>query len=162
MLKDYDKAWAKYQNNLKLMPIPIVSWGIADDYTLEYDRFNKIQKRWSDKTNFLEIASQTKREIIVTDVNFKIVFASRNMVTLNGYQQREVLGKSPSMFQGVDTCEKSRHAIKTAIDQLKPFKEVLLNYTKEGKTYYCEIEAYPQFCKKGFFLNYIALERIAS
>jgi hypothetical protein len=66
------------------------------------------------------------------------------------------------MFQGEATSTVTKQRIKTALNDLKPFKEVVLNYRKNGDSYWCEIEAYPMFSKKGEFLNYIALERLAS
>ena len=41
------------------------------------------------------------------------------------------------------------------------FKEVILNYKKNGETYLCKIEAYPKFDKEGNFVNYIAFETAA-
>lgn len=66
------------------------------------------------------------------------------------------------MFQGVLTSESIKNNIRKAIINKKPFKEVIINYKKDGSTYLCEIEAIPKFNKKGEFLNYIAFERIAS
>ena len=66
------------------------------------------------------------------------------------------------MFQGEATSKVTRQKIKTALTQLKPFKEVILNYRKNGDSYWCEIEAYPMFDKNGSFINYVALEKIAS
>lgn len=66
------------------------------------------------------------------------------------------------MCQGEATCTTTKERIKTGLNNLKPFKKVILNYRKNGDSYWCEIEAYPMFSKKGEFLNYIALERFAA
>jgi hypothetical protein len=81
---------------------------------------------------------------------------------MSGYHQEEIIGKSPKVFQGILTSEITKTNIRQAINNKLPFKEIILNYKKDGSTYLCEIEAIPKFNKKGEFLNYIAFERIAS
>jgi len=81
---------------------------------------------------------------------------------MNGYHPHEIIGKTPKIFQGELTSEISRTKIKNALLNQLPFKEIIVNYKKDGTTYLCEIEAFPKFNKKGELLNYIAFERIAS
>ncbi len=161
-MREYDNAWAKYQKGLRIVPTPLVCWDFRTEYLAESVRFKKLEQNWDTKLNFLEISKKQDQEIIVTDKNFKIVFASDTITNMNGYTPKEMIGNAPSMFQGEKTSAKTRSAIKQAISELKPFKEVIINYKKNGKSYKCEIEAYPMFDKNGEFLNYIALERLAS
>jgi PAS domain S-box-containing protein len=158
---EYDKAWAKYQKTLKILPLPITTWEFLELNPSETVLFNKIQKNWEDKTNFLKKAKTENKEIIITDRNFKIVFASNNIANINGYSPKEIIGKSPKMFQGLETTKKSTLSIKNAIKKMQPFKEMVVNYDKNGNKYCCEIDAYPKFNKEGEFLNYIAFEKVA-
>lgn len=66
------------------------------------------------------------------------------------------------MFQGNLTNEVSRSKIREAIKNKHPFKEIVINYKKDGTFYKCEIEAYPKFDADNNLVNYIAYERIAS
>lgn len=161
-MKNYDIACAKYYNKLNILALPLTTWEFRKDYLNEAVHFHKIQVNWDAKLDFLKQSQKEKREIIITDKHFKIIFASRNFSKINGYLPQEIIGKSPSMFQGEATSKATRARIKTALINLKPFKEVILNYRKNGETYWCEIEAYPMFSKKGEFLNYIALEKFAA
>ena len=81
---------------------------------------------------------------------------------MNGYRPEEVLAKSPKIFQGKLTCDVSRKNIKHALEHHLPFKEVILNYKKDGSTYLCEIKAYPKFNAEGKLIHYIAFEKLAS
>lgn len=161
-MKNYDIACAKYYSKLNILPLPLTTWEFRKDYLDEAIHFHKIQANWSVKQDFLKQSQKENQKIIITDKNFKIIFASRNISKINGYQTKEIIGKSPSMFQGEATCEVTKKRIKTALTALKPFKELLLNYRKNGESYWCEIEAYPMFSEKGEFLNYIALEKLAA
>lgn len=162
MTPEYDKAIAHYHKNLKIVPVPLISWGIFYDYNGKIQLFNSIQKSWKKKENFHEIVNKSKKTIIITNTNLEIVFASKNITEMNGYQSFEIMGRLPKIFQGELTNTETTNKIRIAIKNKFPFKEILLNYKKDGSTYRCEIEAYPKFNKKGEFVNYIAIEKIAS
>ena len=161
-MKEYDKAWAKYQTGLNIVPTPLVCWDFQKEYVSEIARFKKFESNWETEVNFFEISKSQNKEMIITDKNFKIVFATHSISKMNGYHPNEMIGNSPSMLQGENTSKSTKSAIKKALISQQPFKEVILNYKKNGKPYWCEIEAYPMFDKNGAFLNYIALEKLAS
>lgn len=162
MTPAYENAIAKNYSTLRILPLPLISWDFFDNQNFEIIKFNAIQKKWKSKVDFKEIQAISKREIIITNLKQEIVFASKGIVAMNGYQSNEVIGKSPSIFQGTLTSEKSKNNIREAIKNNFPFKEIILNYRKDGTTYLCEIEGFPKFDKKGELINYIAFERIAS
>jgi PAS domain S-box-containing protein len=162
MTKQYDIALAKYYDKLKTVSLPLTSWDIFSTPNLEISHYNIIQKNWKSKVNFREIVYREKREIIITNLNQEIVFASEGIYKMNGYKPFELKGKSPKMLQGSLTCQNSTNNIRKAIQNHLPFKEVILNYKKDGTTYLCEIEVFPKFNNKGVLVNYIAFERIAS
>jgi PAS domain S-box-containing protein len=161
-MNHYDNACAKYYDSLNIKCLPITTWEFRTEHFSDVVLYKKLLSSWNTKQDYLKQAQEENRELIITDKNFRIVFVSDNIAEISGYSQHEVIGQSPKMFQGQDTCTLTRHKIKSALIQHKPFKEVVLNYKKNGETYWCEIEAYPMFDKNGEFSNYIALERIAS
>lgn len=161
-MKIYDQAFAQYYKKLKVKCLPLTSWEFRENNFSDTILFQRFQSKWNTKQDYLKKAINENKELLITDKNFKIVFASKTISKISGYQHEEILGKSPKMFQGEDTSEFTKQKIKTALIQLKPFKEVILNYKKNGDLYWCEIEGLPMFDKEGKFLNYIALEKIAS
>lgn len=161
-MRNYENACAEYYSKLKLQPLPLTNWEFRKDIFSDAILFKKIQSKWDNKQDYLGQSQKENRELIITDTNFKIIFASKTISSISGYQPEEIVGESPVIFQGKATSKETRHKIKAAISQLKPFKEVILNYRKNGETYWCEIEAYPMFDLNGRFQNYIALEKIAS
>ena len=161
-MRNYDNACAEYYSKLKLKCLPLTTWEFRSYSFSDAILFKRIQSNWNTKLDYLKQAQKENREIIVTDKNFRILFVSNTISKISGYHKEEILGKSPRMFQGEATSKVTRQKIKTALTQLKPFKEVILNYRKNGDSYWCEIEAYPMFDKNGSFINYVALEKIAS
>ena len=100
--------------------------------------------------------------IVVTDVNLKIVFASKNIIKMNGYLPSEVIGKHPKIFQGEATNLETSKQIGLAIKNQKPFKQVITNYCKDGSLYKCEIQGFPVFDKSGVLINFIAFEKMVA
>jgi PAS domain-containing protein len=162
MTLEYDIAWTKYMKKARIVPLPLRCWDVFHNYYSEIENYNFIQKDWQIKEDYLNVVNLEKREIIITNTNQEIVFATNGIYEMNGWNPFEVIGKSPKIFQGALTDEKIRNKIKTAIKNQLPFKEIILNYRKDDSTYLCEIEGHPKFNKKGELINYIAFERIAS
>jgi PAS domain S-box-containing protein len=167
--KEYDKGFSGYASKSNFRTMPLSSWDFYSSHlaaiTQELHDTNVLKQlsttqNW--KLNFdLEDVVNAKNVVVVTDPKLSIVFTTANMFALNGYRPEEVIGKSPKMFQGKDTCPKTSLAIREAVLSQKPFDEVVLNYCKNGSIYKCRIKGYPVFDKKGVLKNFIALEKAA-
>jgi PAS domain S-box-containing protein len=165
----YDEAFAKYNQDKDLKKIPISSWDFHSEFTDELkhsfldsntlflmDRKHKWNNcDWDYKKHLQD------EVIVVTDTNLKIVFASQNIIQMNGYKEAEVLGKSPKMFHGLDTDQKTSREIREAIQLEVAFEKTVLNYKKNGQIYLCHIKGFPIFNKKGSLSHFIAFEKVA-
>lgn len=116
---------------------------------------------WRTDWDLQDLLLRKQRIVVVTDVEQVIRYASPNMLSMNGYQPKEVVGKKPKMFQGPATCPNTRNEIKEAIVRRIPFKGELVNYRKNGTTYNCLVEEYPVWDRRGDLVNFIAFEKIA-
>ncbi len=161
-MEHYDNACAKYYNSLNIKCLPLNTWEFRQEHFSDAIIYKNLLTKWDTKQDYLKQAHKENRELIITDKNFRIVFVSDTISKISGYRKEEIIGKSPKMFQGAGTSKETQRNIKTALTLLKPFKETILNYKKNGEPYWCEIEGHPMFDKNGAFVNYIALERIAS
>jgi PAS domain S-box-containing protein len=168
-LSEIKDTQANYFGSLKTNTVPLISWGFSATYQTEIKNIvldlNKIvalssQKKWKN-TNWDFKNKLEEKVILITDANLNIVFASHSMYKMNGYIEQEVLGKSPKMFQGKDTILEASNAIREAITLRKPFEKQVINYKKNGQLYYCNIQGFPIFNKKGDLVNFIAFEQAA-
>lgn len=160
MFDKYNQAWAKYHKTLRILPLPLVSWDIYSNPNIDITSFNSIQKNWVIKENYQnQIANKS---VIITDSKLTILFATKQISELTGYRSSEIIGQTPRMFQGEMTDIHTRNKIRKAVQNQHPFKEIVINYKKDGTFYKCEIEAYPKFDANNNLVNYIAYERIAS
>jgi len=127
-----------------------------------FDDYNRLSGILSKNTSSIE--NENLRDfllddvVILTDNNLKIVFASNNLSRMNGYLEKEVLGKSPKIFQGSKTNQLTSREIREKINQELPFEKKVINY-KKWKTYDCLIKGYPIKNKKGKLTHFIAFEK---
>lgn len=169
-LKQYEEAIVNYHNDLRIKSLPIFS------LNFHYEFLKELKQSFFDLNSLKEIACQNKWKlssdwdintagkeevIIVTDAKLTIVFASHNMVKMNGYLANEVVGKSPKMFQGKVTDRIISKEINSAIQSKQAFEKTVLNYKKNGDVYACLIKGYPVFNLKGQLTHYIAFEKAA-
>lgn len=167
--RQYEDAIALYHNSLNIKTVPVYSWDFHNDFVCaikkffaDLDKLNAIalQNKWAQ--NNWDLKNSLKEEVIVvTDVKLKIVFASHNMETMNGYTAEEVLGKSPKIFQGEATNQITSNEIRKAILHQQPFEKTVMNYKKNGEVYVCLIKGFPVFNSKGELRHYIAFEKAA-
>lgn len=160
MMSTYEKAVAAYYKKEKGTHLPFTHFDFFVQPRPEKADFEAIQESWTEKTTYNSFLL-SKKAAIVTDASLKIVYASTNIIKINGYEITEVLGKSPKMFQGIGTDSKVTNRIRKAVLNGEPFKEVILNYKKDGQEYWCDIEGLPRFNKDGVLTHYIAFEEVA-
>jgi PAS domain S-box-containing protein len=169
-LKQYEEAIVNYHSVLRIKSLPIFSSNFHYEFLKEVKEsfldLNSLkdiayQNKWKSSSEW-DIKAPIKEEvIIVTDAKLRIVFASHNMVKMNGYLAEEVLGKSPKMFQGQVTDRVVSNEINVAIQSQQAFEKTVLNYKKNGEIYACLIKGYPVFNLKGQLSHYIAFEKAA-
>lgn len=147
--------------------IPILAWDFHYEYINELkaltDDLRKLdeissQFTWDEKK--LNIQERIKEEVVViTDLEYKIVFASSGIKKMTGFKEEEILGKTPKMFQGPATSQKDLNEIREALQKKVPFVKTIENYRKNGKTYKCIIDATPVYNLKGEVSHFMAFEK---
>jgi PAS domain S-box-containing protein len=169
-LKQYDEAIMNYHSDLKIKSLPVLSLEFHYQFVAEIKhslvdlrrlKSIAIENKWKSCLDWTIDAPIKEEVIIVTDAKLTIVFASQNIVKMNGYLPTEVIGKSPKMFQGEVTDNVVSSEINKAIQLQQAFEKTVLNYKKNGDIYACLIKGYPVFNKKGQLIHYIAFEKAA-
>ncbi|WP_025666036.1 PAS domain-containing protein [Aquimarina megaterium] len=165
---EYDSMVAKYYQKTPNRVLPLVSWEFYGEHLSALESFKedlnmlkKITKNWNFTTDYYQEFIQEQSVIVITNPNLKIVYASQNIEKLSGYLPNEVIGNSPKIFQGEDTCTKTSAKIRTAIDSETPFEVSIVNYKKDKTPYLCQIKGFPVWDKHGKLVNYIAFEKAA-
>lgn len=103
----------------------------------------------------IEASSQA---IMITNAKQEIVYVNPAFCRMTGYDEDEVLGKSPRMLQGPETSEATRVAIREALAANKPVRAEILNYHKNGKPYWLDLSVVPVRDDEAEVTHYVAIQ----
>ncbi|MEW7291236.1 PAS domain-containing protein [Aquimarina sp. 2304DJ70-9] len=166
--KGYDHMMARYYEKMSNYSLPLLSWEfygehhtLLESFKEDLSTLKKLTENWEFTRDYSKEFTQEQSVIVITNPNLKIVYASQNIQNLNGYSPDEVIGNSPKMFQGKDTCVKTSAKVREAVNNQTSFEVTILNYRKDLTPYQCIIKGFPVHDKKGKLINYIAFEKAA-
>ncbi|HMP40227.1 MAG TPA: PAS domain S-box protein [Roseiflexaceae bacterium] len=89
----------------------------------------------------------------------RIVFVNNAFERQTGYAPADVIGKSPRFLQGPNTNRAELDRIKAALSTWQPVRAELLNYTKDGREIWLEVDIVPIADATGWFTHWVAVER---
>ncbi len=89
----------------------------------------------------------------------RIVYVNPAFTVMTGYTADEVLGKTPRLLQGKDTSRQTKHQIRDAMARWQSVRAELLNYRKDGSTFWVELSIVPVADAKGWHRYWVAVQR---
>jgi len=105
------------------------------------------------------ITEQVSDSVIVTDKNFKIIFVNKATERLYGYGKKELLGKSPKIFNADPLAADIQNDIYRKVTSGKACVTRHLNRKKDKTTFICESKITPVKNSKGEIYCYCGLQR---
>mmetsp|Transcript_23648 Transcript_23648/g.74003 ORF Transcript_23648/g.74003 Transcript_23648/m.74003 type:complete len:402 (-) Transcript_23648:337-1542(-) len=109
----------------------------------------------------IEVVQQAQRAFVVTNPALPdnpIVWSSDEFSRLTGYEQHEVCGRNCRFLQGPKTNPKAVDAVRTAINHSHEASVVLLNYRKDGTTFWNRFFIAPLRNAKGDVAFYVGVQ----
>lgn len=104
------------------------------------------------------VAENTKNVITISNANDEIEWVNNAFIKLSGYSLEEIKGKNlPSILQGELTDKKIGDKISEGITKQDSINVEILNYAKDGHTFWVELNINPIFNEKGQLVNYISV-----
>jgi len=116
------------------------------------------ENQWKTPLDFKSIVRNQVKTIVVTSPVQRICFTNRNFENMTGYSKEEVVGRKPSFLQGANTCKETTSNIRLALYNKENFSTSILNYKKDGASYFCKVDLFPIFDRKNELVNFVALE----
>jgi len=89
----------------------------------------------------------------------KIVFVNKAFERQTGYPAAEALGRSPRILQGEGTDRRELDRIRHALEHWQPVRAQLVNYRKDGSSFWVEIDIAPVADENGWFTHWISVQR---
>jgi PAS domain S-box-containing protein len=126
---------------------------IVRDLTDEKNRNEELRK--------LElVTSRAKDAITITDIDGNITWVNEGFYLLTGYTPQEVVGKKPKfILQGQLTDNQTNVIIGSAIKKREPIIVEILNYHKNGSTYWIELNINPVYNNENILEGFISVGR---
>ena len=96
--------------------------------------------------------------VMVTNSDRKIVYTNKAFEDLTGYTRENIYGQTADFLQGKDTDIESISFIKENLKKLIPFECELLNYRKDGTTFWNRLSITPILDEKNNIKRYIGIQ----
>ena len=148
--------------------MPLMSWDIfSEDFstTIENSKIlNDIEQvksfakksKWKNKIDGI-FQNQDFEALVITDINQKILWVNNGFTEMTGYSKKFAINKTPNFLQGENTQRTTKKSIRTKLELLEPFTEVITNYRKDKTPYKCEVKIIPLYKEK--VTHFLAIER---
>jgi diguanylate cyclase (GGDEF)-like protein/PAS domain S-box-containing protein len=87
-----------------------------------------------------------------------IIYANPAFERLTGYNAGEIAGRDCKFVQGALTSPDTRALMSAALRENRECRVTVLNYRKDGTTYWCEVHLSPVFDRRGRVVQYIGVQ----
>lgn len=105
------------------------------------------------------VANETDNSVIITDANGLIEYVNPGFEKLTGYNLVEVVGKKPgSLLQGPHTDLDTIKRVSENLKSQTPFYEEILNYDRNGNSYWISLAINPVFSGDGKLDKFVSIQ----
>ncbi|TFF14331.1 PAS domain-containing protein [Pseudomonas sp. BCA14] len=111
------------------------------------------------KDIFFAAVETTRMPMIVTDPNAPdnpIIFANQAFLQMTGYAHEEIVGKNCRFLQGAETDPEVVNSLRDAIKNKQEFSTEILNYKKDGSSFWNALFISPIQNEKGELIYFFA------
>ncbi|MEO6231975.1 MAG: PAS domain S-box protein [Ferruginibacter sp.] len=151
-----DKTW--FWGRIKGQPI-LDGNGTVDQYFAIIEDIT-VEKEQEEQLSILSsIAEENLNAVIIMDTEGGINWVNKSFTEHTGYTLEEVKHRKPhEILNGRDTNAETVETLKKAIADGNPFTCTLLNYTKDGGSYWVRIQGQPLRNKQGELIGFFSLD----
>lgn len=117
---------------------------------------------------FESVITNTNEGVVITSVknnlsdSYWIEYANKAFCDMTGYELEELIGQSPQIFQGTQTNRVEVERMNQALAQQLPVETELINYRKNGETYWVNISITPIRDDHGTVTHWISIQKDVS
>ncbi|NTS75285.1 PAS domain S-box protein [Catenovulum sp. SM1970] len=132
--------------------------GYCRDLTHQYQAEHDLKLAAQENAMLAKVVESTNNAVVITDADEKIQWVNQSFTRISGYHEDEVLGKRPKDFLQRGGIEQDvLRRMRVAITNATPFTEEVLNYSKQGKSYWLKIYCQPLF-ENDKLIGFMALQ----
>ena len=106
------------------------------------------------------VASQTTNGVVITDARGRVEWINEGFTRISGFTLDEIKGRRPGeVLQGPGTDVEVVARMRAALAEQQPFEAELLNYAKDGQSYWIQISCNPLRDAAGTLQGFMAIEQ---
>lgn len=104
------------------------------------------------------VVQEVDSSVIISDEEGKISWVNPFFTQRTGYLLNEVIGKRPDEFlHGEETDPDTARAIAEAVKEYRPIRADIVNYSKDGRKFWVEVNLQPVFDNNHEFAHFIGV-----
>jgi PAS domain S-box-containing protein len=104
------------------------------------------------------VAEQTSNIVAITDPQQRIIWVNEAFTRITGYSAEEAIGRhNGEIFDGPETDGALVAQVRAHIARSEPFRIEVLNYKKDGSTYWADVIGQPVFNEDGELLHFFSI-----
>ncbi len=88
-----------------------------------------------------------------------IIYVNEAFTQMTGYRPEEIIGQTPSCLRGPDSDGAQVAKIRRAFSRREPLRLELINYRKDGLTYWVELNSVPVADELGNVTHWVSVQR---
>jgi len=123
------------------------------------DKSTQLRLKEAEARKLALVASRTDNGVVVTDALGQVEWVNHGFTSITGWTLPEVVGKKPGTFlQGPETDPDTMDQIREKIARAQGFRGEILNYHRNGTTYWISLEIQPVHNAAGVLTNFTAVQ----
>ncbi len=132
---------------------------VAEDLTPFMFTRQAATRAASEARKLALVAEKTQNPVIITDADDFIEWVNPAFEQLTGYTIDEARGRRPGHFlQGPETDAEAQRRIGDHIRQGLPVRQEILNYGRNGETYWLDLDIQPVYDEDDVLQHFVAIE----
>ncbi len=100
--------------------------------------------------------------VLISGPDRRITYASEAFQNITGYAASEIIGRSCSLLQGAATNPETKALINDRLNAGEPFHGEILNYRKDGSSFWNDLSITPVFDSAGTLIQFVGVQRDVS
>ncbi|MGI4791619.1 MAG: PAS domain S-box protein [Janthinobacterium lividum] len=124
------------------------------------------RKQADDRLRMLAAALENANDVVliteaepVDHPGPRVIYVNDTFTRMTGYSPQEILGKTPRILQGPGTDPKTCAFLRGKLKAWKPVEVELLNYRKDGTSFWSQLNIRPVANEKGWYTHWVSIQR---
>ena len=143
--------------------VAVLTWALVHSrrraLKLAEDQITGLRRTEEEARRLAMVASRTGNGVVITDTDWRIQWINDGFTRLFGYTLDEVRGRQPGTFlAGPETEMRTMEAMAQASAAGRPYIGEVLNYAKDGRKVWVELEIQPVRNEQGVLTGFLALQ----